>query len=51
MQTDATTTNFVANNVGSCCVHLHVAKILAGFKLCATTLVVLNCKKKVIKTI
>ena len=25
------------NNVGSCCVCLHVAKSLAGFKLCATT--------------
>ena len=34
----------LVNNVGSCCVHLQVAKILAGFKLCATTLVGLNCQ-------
>ena len=26
-----------ANNVGSCCVRLHVAKSLTGFKLCAAT--------------
>ena len=25
------------NNVGSCCVHLHMAKSLISFKLCATT--------------
>ena len=27
----------VANNAGSCCVRLHVAKSLTGFKLCTTT--------------
>ena len=26
-----------ANNVGSCCVHLHMSKSLTSFKLCATT--------------
>ena len=25
------------NNVVSCCIRLHVAKILTGFKFCATT--------------
>ena len=28
---------FWANIAGNCCVRLHVAKSLAGFKLCATT--------------
>ena len=26
-----------ANNVGSCCIGFHVAKILTDFKLCTTT--------------
>ena len=34
VQTDATT----PNNVGSCCVRLHGAKSLTGFKLCAITI-------------
>ena len=36
VQRDPTTPN-IANNVGSCCVPLHVAKSLTGFKLCTTT--------------
>ena len=38
VQTDATTPNFVGPTIGSCCLCLHVAKSLTGFKLCATEL-------------
>ena len=34
MQTDAT---LLGNNSQHCCVRLHVAKSLTGFKLCSTT--------------
>ena len=37
VQTDATLPILLANNGGSCCVRLHAAKSLTGFKLCATT--------------